>query len=50
MKITIEITNKMAKHLQSPHTFYDSCGEADDCLRLVQKQIDKKLKSKKVKK
>jgi len=45
MKITINITKKEAEHLKSPHTFYDSCGEADDCLRKVQKEIDKILKS-----
>lgn len=46
MKITIDVTKKEADHLQSPHTFYDSCEEADAILVKVQKQIDIKLKQK----
>ena len=43
MKIIINISRREALHLRSPHTFYDSCGEADDVLRKVQKEIDKKV-------
>jgi hypothetical protein len=45
MKIMIELTKKEVKHLASPHTFYDCCIEADDVLRKVQKQIDKRYTS-----
>ena len=44
MKITIRLNRKDANHLASPHTFYDSCGAADDCLRKVQREVDKQKK------
>lgn len=44
MKITINITDKTAKHLQSPHTFFDECNEACEVLYKVQKQINIELK------
>lgn len=46
MEITIKINKKTAKHLESPHTFFDECQEACDVLYKVQKEIDK-LRSKK---
>lgn len=42
MEIKIKLTKHEVAHLASPHTFYDSCGEADDVLRKIQKEIDKK--------
>ncbi len=44
IKIKIEISERTARHLQSPHTFYNECGEACNVLIKVQKEIDKKLK------
>lgn len=46
MKIEIEINKKVAKHLASPHTFYDGCEEENTVMRKVQKEIDKKLEKK----
>jgi len=46
MEIKINLSLKDAKHLATPHSFYDCCSQADNCLRLVQRQIDKKLKAK----
>lgn len=43
MRIVIEITNKQAKHLASPHTFHDECEPACEVLKEVQKNIDKRL-------
>ena len=45
MKVTININKKTAKHLESPHTFHDECGEACEVLYKVQKEIDKKKKT-----
>jgi hypothetical protein len=47
MKITIKISKKTARHLKSPHTFMDECGEACEVLYKVQKQVDKRLGDKK---
>ena len=41
MKITINISKKVAEHLRSPHTFTDECGEGCDVLYKVQKEIDR---------
>ena len=43
MKIEINISKKTANHIKSPHTFYDCCSEAEEILKKVQKQIDKKI-------
>lgn len=50
MEITIKLNAKEAKHLGSPHSFMDECGYACDVLYKIQKQIDKTLKNKEVKK
>ena len=42
MKIQINITQREANHLKSPHTFYDECERACIVLRKVQKDIDKR--------
>ena len=47
MKIEIRLNSKEARHLQSPHTFYDECEPACDVLRKVQKEIDKNFRIKK---
>ena len=43
MKIEINISKKIANHIRSPHTFYDCCSEAEEVLKKVQKQIDRKI-------
>lgn len=43
MEITIKISKKVAKHIQSPHTFYDGCLEEQTVMLKVQKQVDKVL-------
>ena len=41
MEITIKLTGKEAKHLESPHTFMDECEPACNVLNKVQKEINK---------
>ena len=45
MEITIKISRKLAKHISSPHTFWDGCEEEQMIMEKVQKEIDKKLQS-----
>jgi hypothetical protein len=49
MRITIDISKGDARHLMSPHTFYDECEIACIQLRKMQKEIDKKIKLKRIK-
>ncbi len=44
MEIRIKITNEEARHLSSPHSFSDECGQACSILYKVQKQINKAFK------
>ena len=49
MKITIEISKRVAKHIASPHTFYDSCSEVEEVMKKVQEKVDKALAQQKSK-
>ena len=40
MKITIIINEKIAKHIEGTHTFYDCCEEAEIILLKVQKKVN----------
>jgi hypothetical protein len=44
MEIKINIDKRLVEHLKSPHLFYDECEPACTVLRMVQKEINKKLK------
>ena len=46
MNIKIRLTKEEVEHLSSPHSFSDECGIACDVLFKVQKQIDKRNKTK----
>ncbi len=43
IKVTIEISRKIANHIRSPHTFCDGCGESETVLNKVQAEVDKAL-------
>jgi hypothetical protein len=47
MKITININQKTAKHISSPHTFYDCCFEIEQVMLKIQHKVDSILKIKK---
>jgi len=43
MEIKINISKKTAKHFIPYHTFYDSCGQVEEVMKKVQKEIKKQL-------
>lgn len=46
MRIEINMSKKTAQHIRSPHTFYDCCGEVEEVMLKVQKEIDKRSEKK----
>ncbi len=40
MKIIITLSEKVVKHLRSPHTFHDECGIACSALYKLQRAIE----------
>jgi len=45
IKITIDVGERTARHLDYPHTFYYGCLEENIVMKKVQNEIHKKLKT-----
>jgi len=48
IEIKINVTLRTLRHVASPHTFFDECGQTEIVMKKVQKEADKILKKRKI--